>query len=130
MSDEIVSTRAKTRAVLDEAEELKDRYHSARVSLEQAESAITIAERRLWDSLETIRDGFAVFAPNNTLIAANRAYLSIFDGLEMVRAGVSMALLVGLLAEEGIVDIGDETSAAWQTRMMEREGLNIPSGTL
>ena len=120
LSDEIVSTRAKTRRVLSEAEDLKDRYASAQSNLKEAESATTIAERRLWDSLETIRDGFAVFAPDNTLIIANRAFLAIFDGLEMVKPGAQMSLLVELLADEGLVDLGGQSSADWQKRMMAR----------
>ncbi len=120
LSDEIVQRRQEIRTVRTEAEDLKHRYVSTRKSLQQAESAITIAERRLWDSLETIRDGFAVFDPSNTLIAANRAYLAIFDGLDMVRPGITMAALVELLADEGICDIGDQTSEDWQRAMMER----------
>ncbi len=120
LSDEIVSTRATTKRVMSEAEDLKDRYQTARFSLEQAESAIMIAERRLWDSLETIRDGFAVFDADNTLIAANRAYLAIFDGLEMVRPGIEMRMLIALMAEEGLVDTGAQTCREWQDMMLDR----------
>ena len=60
------------------------------------------------DWLETIR-GFAVFDPSNTFTAANRAYLAIFDGLDMVRPGITMSTLVELLANEGICDIGEMT---------------------
>ncbi|MEM8802167.1 MAG: ATP-binding protein [Pseudomonadota bacterium] len=102
------------------AEELKVQYEHARQSLDNAKSAITIAERRLWDSLETIRDGFAVFAPDDVLIAANRAYLSMFDGLEMVRPGITLSELFALLAEEGIVDTGGVSSKDWQAQMLAR----------
>ena len=120
LSHEIVQRREEIRTVRTEAEDLKHRYASTRESLQQAKSAITIAERRLWDSLETIRDGFAVFDPSNTLIAANRAYLAIFDGLDMVRPGITMEALVELLANEGICDIGDHASGDWQRAMMDR----------
>ena len=120
LSTEIASTQQQVVHVRNEAEELKVRYDHAQQSLASAKSAITIAERRLWDSLETIRDGFAVFGPDDILIAANRAYLSVFDGLEMVRPGISLAELFLLLAEEGIVDTGRLKAADWQAEMLDR----------
>lgn len=120
LSTEIASTQQQVVHVKSEAADLKLRYDNAQQNLASAKSAITIAERRLWDSLETIRDGFAVFGPDDILIAANRAYLSIFDGLEMVRPGITLAELFGLLAEEGIVDTGDLKAGDWLTDMMRR----------
>ena len=117
LSTEIATTQQQVVHVRNEAEELKVRYDHAQQSLASAKSAITIAERRLWDSLETIRDGFAVFGPDDILIAANRAYLSVFDGLEMVRPGISLAELFLLLAEEGIVDTGRLKAADWQAEI-------------
>ncbi len=118
LSTEIASTQQQVVHVKNEAADLKLRYDNAQQSLASAKSAITIAERRLWDSLETIRDGFAVFGPDDILIAANRAYLSVFDGLEMVRPGIALAELFALLAEEGIVDTGDLKAGDWQTDML------------
>ena len=120
LSGEIVSSREEMSRVQSEAETLKSEVSHVRGDLIRAESAMVIAERRLWDSLETIRDGFAVFDPEDRLIAANRAYLSIFEGLEMVRPGVSLATLTELLADEGLADIGDRTSADWQSMMLAR----------
>ncbi len=122
LSSEIATTQKQVIDVRSEAAELRARYDHTRQSLETAESAINIAERRLWDSLETIRDGFAVFGPDNILIAANRAYLSIFDGLEMVRPGIAISELFALLAEEGIVDTGGLSAPDWQQKMMQRLG--------
>ena len=82
LSTEIATTQEEVKLVRNEAAVLQEQYDDAQRNLKTAESAITIAERRLWDSLETIRDGFAVFGPDDILIAANRAYLAIFDGLE------------------------------------------------
>ena len=120
LSYEIASTQEQVVTARTEAETLKAQYHRAQQNLENAESAITIAERRLWDSLETIRDGFAVFDPQNTLVAANRAYLAVFDGLEMVRPGIHMNELMSLLAEEGIVDTGGLKPRAWCDMMLDR----------
>lgn len=131
LSREIVSTQLGLVTARHEAAEFRARYDSARESLAHAESAITIAERRLWDSLETIRDGFAVFDPNDVLIAANRAYLAIFDGLEMVRPGIAMDELLLLLAEEGIVDTGGLKAKNWRERMLKRlDAIRIDSAIL
>lgn len=120
LTTEIASSQQEIVAVRNVAAELQEQYAQAQQNLESAESAITIAERRLWDSLETIRDGFAVFGPEDVLIAANRAYLSVFDGLEMVRPGISLRELLALLAEEGIVDTGGLRAADWQASMLKR----------
>ena len=120
LSSEIASTQEQVVSARSEAQELKAQYDRVQQNLATAESAITIAERRLWDSLETIRDGFAVFDPKNILIAANRAYLAVFDGLEMVRPGIHMTELMALLSEEGIVDTGGKSSRAWCEMMLQR----------
>ncbi len=120
LTHKIASNQEEIVAVRSEAAELQAQYDSAQKELATAESAITIAERRLWDSLETIRDGFAVFDSDDILIAANRSYLAIFDGLEMVRPGISLRELFALLAEEGIVDTGGLRAPDWQAEMLER----------
>ena len=120
LSSEIANTQEEVQVVRSEAAEFKERYEKSQTSLQNAKSAITIAERRLWDSLETIRDGFAVFGPDELLIAANRAYLAMFDGLEMVRPGISLSELFSLLAEEGIVDTGGLRAKAWREKMLDR----------
>jgi len=113
LSDEIVETR-------HEAQVLKDERSQALVDLEKAHHAVDIAQRRLWDSLETIKDGFAVFDAEDRLIVANRAYLVVFDGLEEVAPGVSYARLLQLAAEEGVMDLGDLTPEAWVKMMLDR----------
>ena len=66
----------------EEAEVLKQERTDALSELATANTALVIAERRLWDSVETIEDGFAVFDPEGVMIAANSSYLLPFDGLE------------------------------------------------
>ena len=64
LTEEIVEQR-------EETEALKEVTEKVRHELESANNAILIAERRLWDSVETIQDGFAVFDANEVMIAAN-----------------------------------------------------------
>lgn len=105
LSDEIVVTRAKVQNALDENQRVKS-------DLTVANEKVEIAERRLWHSIEAIQDGFAFFDDNSRMVAANPAYMAVFDGLEAVRPGVSYAEILQFMTEEGIVDIGDVTPAA------------------
>lgn len=117
LSDEIVVTRQQTQTLLGQQTEME-------AQLEQVTQACTIAERRLWDSLESIRDGFAVFDSGGAMIAANRAFLSIFEGLSAVRPGIAYADLARLIAEEGIVDTEGVSPADWADGMVARHSLD------
>ena len=113
LSGEIVEKR-------HEAEELKGENTRVRSDLVVANHKAGIAERRLWDSIETIEDGFAVFDMNDCMVSANHAYLATFDGLEEVRPGISYIRIIQLLLEEGIVDIEGENPLDWHDNMLMR----------
>ena len=119
LSEEIVETRAEVQNVLDE-------NHRVKTDLTVANQKIEIAERRLWDSIEVIQDGFAFFDTDSRLIAANRAWMGVFDGLEDVRPGVSFIEILQFVTEEGIVDIGDMQPADWREKMLDRWQSPIP----
>jgi len=104
----------------EEAEVLRQESRIVRHDLERARSAVQIAERRLWDSVETIRDGFAVFAPDGTMVAANPAYLAPFEGLDHVGPGISYRELLDIAVSEGLIDIGAEGRTDWCARMLAR----------
>lgn len=113
LSDEIVEKR-------HEAEELMGENTKVRSDLKVANHKAGIAERRLWDSIETIDDGFAVFNMDNFMVSANQAYLSPFDGLEEMKTGISYVRIVQLLIEEGIVDTESLTPMEWRDEMLTR----------
>lgn len=113
LSDEIVETRAEVQNVRDENQRVKS-------DLTVAHQKVEIAERRLWHSIETIQDGFAFFDVDSLMIAANRSYLSVFDGLEEMAPGVSYVRMLQLITEEGIVDIGDLSPSEWRAMMTRR----------
>ncbi|WP_407491913.1 response regulator [Pseudooceanicola sp. MF1-13] len=113
LSEEINETRAEVATVRNENQQVK-------LDLSVATQKVAIAERRLWHSIRAIRDGFAVFDADGDMIAANDAWLQVFDGLEDVQPGVSYVQLLQLVTEEGIVDIGDATPADWRRMMMDR----------
>ncbi len=104
----------------EEVAEVRSENTRVRSDLEVAETKVTIAERRLWGSLKTIQDGFAVFNSADLLVAANPAWLVPFDGLTAVAPGASYAQILQIALEEGMIDIGLESPAVWQERMLER----------
>ncbi|MEL7345328.1 MAG: ATP-binding protein, partial [Pseudomonadota bacterium] len=120
LTDEVVEKREEVQTVRGEAQALEGEVRTVRQNLVQAESAIEIAERRLWDSLETIRDGFAVFDPAGVMIAANRAFLAPFKTYPCVKPGLTYDALIELVAQEGIVDPEGATRQAWQEHMRRR----------
>ena len=113
LSEEIVETRAQVESIRNEAQQVRS-------DLTVAHQKVEIAERRLWHSIETIQDGFAFFDVDSHLIAANHAYLGVFDGLEEIAPGVSYARILQLMTEEGIVNIGDYAPANWRAMMQKR----------
>ena len=120
LSDEIIEKREEVETVRHEAEELRGEKQQVLEDLEHAHQEMEIAQKRLWHSLETIRDGFAVFGADDRLIVANPAYLSIFDGLEMIAPGISYAQILRLMAEEGIVDTEGRSREDWCAFMLGR----------
>ncbi|UWQ14602.1 response regulator [Aliiroseovarius sp. M344] len=113
LSDEILETRVAV-------EEIKGENFQVRADLQKANEEIVIAKRRLWDSLETIEDGFAVFDQADKMIAANSAYLEPFDGLSCVAPGIPYTDILHIATDEGIVDIGDMRPLAWRDMMLDR----------
>ncbi|MFT4708615.1 MAG: signal transduction histidine kinase/CheY-like chemotaxis protein [Ascidiaceihabitans sp.] len=120
LSDEIVETRAQSVIIQDENKRVKS-------DLTVANQKIMIAERRLWLSVETIQDGFAFFNAESNMIAANQAYLTIFDGLEDIQTGVNYVTILQALTDEGIVNTGDVSATAWRDMMIKRWQEPMPS---
>ena len=113
LSEEIVETRAEVETIRGENKRVKS-------DLSAANQRIAITERRLWHSIETINDGFAFFNADSQMIMANRAYLTVFDGLEILKPGINYVTILQAMTEEGIVDIGDMSASTWRHMMTER----------
>ncbi len=112
LSDEITVTRAENQRVKSD--------------LSAAQEQVERTERRLWQSIETIRDGFAFFNVDQEMIMANRAYLQVFDGLEIIKPGVNYVTILQMLTDEGIVDTGDLGPGAWRQMMTLRLQQDAP----
>ena len=119
LSNEIVETRAEVQTVRDENERFKS-------DLTIANEKIEIAERRLWHSIETIQDGFAFFDSDNRMIAANKSWLAVFEGLEDVQPGISYIEILQYATEEGIIDIGGVQPVDWRETMLDRWQTSVP----
>ena len=113
LSNKIHDTRAEVQTVRDENLRVKS-------DLSVAHEKVEIAERRLWHSIQTIQDGFAFFDTESRMIAANGAWLAVFDGVEAVKPGISYIEILQILTEEGIVNIGDLQPHEWRERMLDR----------
>ena len=113
LSADLVETRG-------EVEEVRGQNLQVRADLDRATREVAIAKQRLWDSLQAIGDGFAVFDRDSRLVIANAAYLAPFDGLECIAPGIRYHDIVAILLEEGIVDIGDTRPAEWRDEMLAR----------
>ena len=131
LSDEIVQQRHGLQLALTEAESLKGENTRVKGDLERAHSVARIAQRRLWDALETIRDGFAVFDSDLRLVVANRAYLSFFKGEIAVVPGVSYDAVLRLIAAHGMVEMHGRDVLDWHHEMVARiRSPQIPSHVL
>ncbi|WP_424944529.1 ATP-binding protein [Aliiroseovarius crassostreae] len=124
LSEEIVETR-------EEMEETLTENTLVKADLERATKEVVIAKRRLWDSLETIEDGFAVFDQDECMIAANSAYLKPFDGLECIAPGITYVEMLQAALDEGVIDIEGMRPLAWRDMMLDRwRAPNIEPHTL
>lgn len=119
LQGQIVETRADLAQARTENQRVK-------TELTVANQKIEIAERRLWHSIQTITDGFAIFDADNCMIAANTSWLSVFDGLEEVAPGINYITVLQLLTDEGIVNTGDLDPATWRQTMIERWNVAQP----
>ena len=119
LSDQIVEQRQVTKVALSEAEMLKVQNMRFLSDLETAHSTAVMAERRLWDSVDTIRDGFAVFDVNLKLVTANSAYMALFDG-HVIAPGIGYAETLRILAEAPLIDLQGDTAEDWIADMQGR----------
>ncbi|MCW1932066.1 response regulator [Pararhodobacter zhoushanensis] len=107
-------------SALEDAQRVVEVQSKARAETETAQRTATMAERRLWDSINTIRDGFAVFNRAQELVIANHAYLDVFSGIPEVQVGISYRRLVEILAHEERVAFDGITPEAWTQTMLSR----------
>lgn len=123
LTNEIVETRANIETM---------RHENARVKsdLSAAHEKIALTERRLWQSIMSIRDGFVLFNADNEMIFANASYMSVFEGLEIIRPGISYVTILQIMTDEGIVDLQGACPDEWRERMIARWQQDRPKPTV
>lgn len=127
LADQFHAQRQVAASARSEAATLKGLSSRVVDDLERANTSAVMAERRLWDSINAISDGFAVFDAGHRLVAANRAYLAPFDAFPEIRPGVRYHDLLRIAARAGLVDLGAEGADLWAARMAARwEEATIP----
>lgn len=120
LSEVVVEQRQGLAQVETEREALRGRNSQVESDLERAQAATLLAQRRLWEALETIRDGFAVFDADMRLIIANGAYVALFQGRCELAAGHRYDQLIRLLAAHEIVDLDGGDAHDWHDGMIAR----------
>ncbi|MBF9033025.1 response regulator [Rhodobacterales bacterium HKCCE2091] len=106
---------------------LQGQTSRAKAETAAANEKATRAERRLWDSLHSIPDLYAVFDQDHRMVLANQAYLGIFEGIADVAPGASYETVLRICVEEGIVNTGDLAGPDWIDMMLSRwESDEIP----
>ena len=113
LSDQVIEQR-------EENAELVGETTRVRADLEVATQKAERAERRLWDSLDIIEDGFAIYDRSGRLVAANNAFLRVFEGMLEVGPGASYDSILRIAVDEGIVDLEGEHPDDWVDRMTVR----------
>ncbi|WP_294224073.1 response regulator [uncultured Shimia sp.] len=119
LSNEIVETRAEYQTVVNENKKVRNDLETAKERADQA-------ERRLWHSIATIRDGFAFFDAKGKMIAANPAYLAIFEGADHIKPGISYQEIMTFAAHEGLFILEDTSPDDWCNMMEQRWHDNEP----
>lgn len=113
LSHQVIAQRARE-------QQLEGRAERVEAKLELVTSKAEIAERRLWDSLRAITDGFAVFDSDWRMVAANSAFLGAFDGVVDVGPGAEYAAVLKVAADEGLVDLEGVPPSDWVAKMLDR----------
>jgi signal transduction histidine kinase/CheY-like chemotaxis protein len=113
-----LTEQAKTLA--EQVIERREENMRVKGDLVEANTRLQTAERRLWLSLEAMRDGFAVFDSRDRLVTANAAWFRVFDGLAEVAPGISYGACVELAVNEGIVDLQGLGGEDWISAIMDR----------
>lgn len=120
LSDQIIAQREELLEIRHHAQTLEGRNTRVAQDLQIAHGEVDLANLRLREAVETLKDGFAVFDKDHVLILANQAYLSVFRAFSEVRPGISYRRVVEICAYEGLVDLQGQSAESWVQMMLSR----------
>ncbi|MFN3292673.1 MAG: response regulator [Gemmobacter sp.] len=128
LSEQVLEQRHAAASARSQAEVLRGQNSRFLSDLDRAHTAAVMAERRLWDSINTLLDGFAVFDNRHRLVMANKAFLTPFERFPEVRPGIGYGDIIALCARERLILRGEEDADTWAERIRARwEADPIPS---
>ena len=120
LSDELIIAKSDAQMLRREREEIREHTNRVLKDLEHANRAILKTERRLWDGIEVLNDGFALFDNQIRLITANRQFLDWFQDPEFSPIGKSYSELMGFAVSEGLLNTNDKDPKAFLAEMTDR----------
>ena len=113
LSHTVIEQRAANAALIGQSTQV-------RAALEVATEKAVVAERRLWDALSAVEDGFAMFDRDRRLVVANPAWMGAFDGAADVAPGASYEMILRVAVDEGLVDLQGARADEWIAAMTAR----------
>ncbi|TMV77434.1 hybrid sensor histidine kinase/response regulator, partial [Thioclava sp. BHET1] len=120
LADHVLSHRDKVSSALAETGLMAGAGSGFITDLVRAHTAAVRAEHRLWESIETIRDGFAIFDRELRVVAVNRAYLAVFAGYEEVTPGIHYTGILDLILRHDLVETAPLSPVDWREMMLRR----------
>ena len=120
LSQKVETAQQEWLAARIRAESLEGQTTQFRADLARANSATFRAERRLWNALEAIKDGFALFDSDDKLVVANAAYTNILAMISCSgKAGMAYSAIFDGLGQSGLVDYAGQSAESWRQEMEE-----------
>ncbi|CUH64642.1 Signal transduction histidine-protein kinase BarA [Thalassovita gelatinovora] len=105
---------------LAEVENTMVEHQKMKSELGEAHEKAAIAERRLWQTIETIPNGFAFFDRDENLLMANRAYRVAFGKNREIPPGIAHEQHLKILTDKGLVDTEGLSPEDWRAKMTKR----------
>ncbi len=131
LADQAVSLSNQVIEQREVNEALAGQTTKVQADLEIANEIAMLAQRRLWDSLEVIEAGFAIYDKDWRLVSANNAFLTAFDGIQEVGPGATYESILNTAIDEGIINLNGDNPENWMEFMVARwEQDPIPPVTL
>ena len=89
--------------------------------IRRAEEVRQQIERRLWDALESISEGFFLFGPDDRLVLCNSRFRELYPGLaDMMQPGLAYEEILRTAAARGVMRDAIERGEDWLQERLER----------
>ena len=120
LSGQVIAQRAELTEARARADNLEGLHSQATQDLNNAHDRVDLADLRLREAVETLRDGFAVYDRNQALVLANKAYLTVFRDFPEVQPGIHYRRVLEICAHEGVVLLQGTDPDDWVAKMLDR----------